>query len=68
MKYKFELEAKELPKCIYNWMIDEHKKSWCGQINISKNNETNRGVSVACDDGFDPEKIFPYRNGTGYWY
>lgn len=68
MTYTSELNYNELPKAIYSWMIEEHKKSWTGPVNISNKGETNRGATVTCDEGYDPENIFQYRPGTGYWY
>ena len=68
MLYTSELNYNELPKAIYGWLIDEHKKSWTGPLNISNKGETNRGVTVSCDEGFDPEDIFQYRPGTGYYF
>lgn len=68
MRFNFDVNYRELPKVVYSYMIEEHKKTWTGPINISTKGETNRGVTVTCDEGYDPEDIFKYRPGTGYWY
>lgn len=68
MRFNFDVNYRELPKVVYSYMIEEHKKTWAGPINISTKGETNRGVTITCDEGYDPEDIFKYRQGTGYWY
>lgn len=68
MRFNFDVNYQDLPKACYSYMIEEHKKTWTGPINISNKCETNRGVTVTCDEGYDPEDIFKYRPGTGFWY
>ena len=65
MRFTSELSYRELPSECYKLMIEEHKKSW-----TNSEDETNecRGVTITCDEGFDPEDVFKYRPGTGYWY